>query len=685
VEGEQPNGRRRRAIAACAGLAIFAGIAAGPAAAKPGPVLDRYAAANRCLAIAAPGGWLTANGDGYDATGSRPSAGEGFYFEPTALGRYLLFDTGERLLARGEGSSVVAANRPNRSGEWALHRAGDGFRISATHGDGALDVRRDGSVVTASGPGARFELTRRGPRHCAHFPDATPGARGAPPPPVNADGTVFGFADTHLHITADMRAGGRVIDGRAFDRYGIAKALGGDARNHGPDGSLDVTGNLLRTGLPFGTHDVHGWPSFEGWPVNDTNTHQQVYYRWLERMWMAGERIVVAQTIEDEPLCRIEPVRSHSCDETKVIAKEIGRLRALESYVDAQSGGPGEGWFRLVYGPGQARRVVEQGKLAVVIGVESSNPLGCSEDADCMRRDVDRGIAHLKRLGVRSLFIAHWVDNGFAGSALEGGTKGTFISVFNVVQNGHYFDSGPCPHPSQGEEVNTLGELEMSVLEQFFPATAGLPPMPEYPPGKQCNTKGLTPLGAYLVRRLIANHMLIEVDHLSEFARERVLRIAAGQDYPLISSHNGTGGSWTRGELHRLYRSGGLASATPAQTPELADRILGFRRFREPGFAFGVGLGTDTGGFSSLPGPPESAGSEIDYPFEGYRSGISFRRQRTGERTFDLNDDGVAHYGLFADLLAGMREQANGEAATRTLFRSAEAYLQMWERARRHR
>jgi hypothetical protein len=56
----------------------------------------------------------------------------------------------------------------------------------------------------------------------------------------------------------------------------------------------------------------------------------------------------------------------------------------------------------------------------------------------------------------------------------------------------------------------------------------------------------------------------------------------------------------------------------------------------------------------------------------------------TGERVFDLNSDGVAHYGLFADLLAQMRSADGGAAATRSLFGSAEAYLQAWEAARDH-
>jgi microsomal dipeptidase-like Zn-dependent dipeptidase len=512
------------------------------------------------------------------------------------------------------------------------------------------------------------------------------GAKGRPFAGTGPDGTVVGFADAHLHITAEMRAGGRVIHGRSFSRHGIARALGGDERDHGRDGSLDVTGNLLRTGLPFGTHDTHGWPTFEGWPTHDTNTHQQTYWVWLKRAWKAGERLVVAQTIEDEPICRIEPRRSHPCDETKTIELEIRRLRALERYVDAQSGGRGEGWFRLAYTPRQARRVIEDGRLAVVIGIESSNPFGCSQRLSkphCTRSDIDRGIDRYRRLGVRSMFVAHWVDNALAGAALEGGTKGVFINIFNRFQTGRYFRTEPCRRPVEGEEVETLSPGELRVLAEFFPAAAPLAsePMPTYPLGKQCNARGLTRLGRYAIRQLMARHMLIEADHLSEKARREVLAIAERNDYPLVSSHNGTGGAWTAGQLERLYSLGGFASVTPDQAPELADKILEQRRLRDRGRFFGVGLGTDTGGFSSLPGPPpEAETNPLDYPFRSYHGDVMFGRQRTGERVFDLNADGVAHYGLFADLLADVQRRAGGPKALGVLFRSAEAYLRTWRR-----
>jgi hypothetical protein len=70
------------------------------------------------------------------------------------------------------------------------------------------------------------------------------------------------------------------------------------------------------------------------------------------------------------------------------------------------------------------------------------------------------------------------------------------------------------------------------------------------------------------------NGILIEMDHMSERARLDVLRIAEARGYPLVSSHTDTGGFWTNDDLRRLYALGGFASATPAESPELAEKIL---------------------------------------------------------------------------------------------------------------
>ena len=336
---------------------------------------------------------------------------------------------------------------------------------------------------------------------------------------------------------------------------------------------------------------------------------------------------------------------------------QIARLRGLQRYVDAQSGGAGRGWFRLVYSPQQARRVIERGKLAVLIGMESSDALGCSEVAglpQCTRAQIDSRLDDLYRLGLRSIFIAHWVDNAFAGAALQSGATGQFISAMQMEETGQPFATEHCAGADEADGT--------------------------------CNSKGLTDLGRYLVGRLIAKHMLIEADHLSQKARASVLAIAEANHYPLVSSHTGTGGQWTAAQLRRLYGLGGLASARPATAPELARTIFRFKGYVSPSHYFCVGLGSDTGGFNATPGPRSDARAHpLRYPFASYDRKVRFVRERSGRRMYDLNTDGVAHYGLFADLIADMQRQQTTRRALRPLFHSAEAYLEMWQRAVRHR
>lgn len=84
----------------------------------------------------------------------------------------------------------------------------------------------------------------------------------------------------------------------------------------------------------------------------------------------------------------------------------------------------------------------------MIIGIESSDLFGCSElngKPQCARGDIVRGIREYKRLGVRGMFVAHWVNNAFAGAALESGDKGVFINILNRFQTGSYFTTGGCP------------------------------------------------------------------------------------------------------------------------------------------------------------------------------------------------------------------------------------------------
>jgi hypothetical protein len=67
----------------------------------------------------------------------------------------------------------------------------------------------------------------------------------------------------------------------------------------------------------------------------------------------------------------------YACNDMVAVDREIDETYALERYIDAQSGGPGRGWFRVVKTPAEARAVIDEGKLAVILGIETSTLFDC--------------------------------------------------------------------------------------------------------------------------------------------------------------------------------------------------------------------------------------------------------------------------------------------------------------------
>jgi hypothetical protein len=127
----------------------------------------------------------------------------------------------------------------------------------------------------------------------------------------------------------------------------------------------------------------------------------------------------------------------------------------------------------------------------------------------------------------------------------------------------------------------------------------------------------------------------------------------------------------------RIYAVGGFVNppALPALGMVGAWRMD--RRLSSPRYAFGFGWGSDENGLAEQPGPQ---GIRIRYPFRSYDGRVTFTNEQWGDRRFNLNTDGVANYGLYADWLHQL-QLTGGAPVMRAMFNGAEAYLEMWERA----
>jgi len=532
------------------------------------------------------------------------------------------------------------------------------------------------ATAVAGVPGAATADPSTGPIGAAvsvPSPEAEINVTGAPFTGTDAKGRVRGFVDAHSHLFANESFGGDVLCGKVFDPAGVAAALQ-DCPDHYPDGSLAWFDNLTRTGSPIGTHDPVGWPTFTDWPSHDSLTHQQMYYRWVERAWRGGERVMVLNLVTNGVLCSIYPIKTTSCDEMDAIRREAADAVALEKYVDAQYGGTGQGWFRIVKTPQEAQAAIVDGKLAVVLGIETSEPFGCKEILgfpQCTKSDIDKGLDEVYALGVRSMFPCHKFDNALCGVRFDSGTIGAILNEGQLISTGHWWQTEPCRTTAHDNTIEPA--VLPAEVAQYFPG--GLV-APVYGPGPHCNRRGLTSLGTYLVQGMMKRKMMIEVDHMSAKAANSTLSLIESAAYPgVLSTHSWLDPTY----VERVYRAGGFVTGYPTDAASFITSWQQTKALRDKYSRAGYGFGLDMNGFGGWPAPvgPE-APNAVTYPFRTFDGGSVVDRQQAGKRSFDVNTDGLAEYGLLPDYIEQIRRTPGGQAVVDDLAQGAASYLQTW-------
>jgi hypothetical protein len=314
------------------------------------------------------------------------------------------------------------------------------------------------------------------------------------------------------------------------------------------------------------------------------------------------------------------------------------------------------------------------------MGIEVSKLFDCGvEDGqpECTAEQIDTRLKEVYDLGVRDMELVNKFDNALGGVAGDSGTTGVVVNVGNRIETGRFWQMGPCqdahnhdrPQPS-APGVPDRDQLAGNLLHALLPP--GTAPLYGQPP--HCNALGLSPLGAHVVTRMMERGMVIDPDHLSVLARQQLLDVVERRGYSgIVSSH-----SWsTPDAIPRILRLGGVVTPMAGSTTDFAAAWKDTKAQRDPRFYWGIGWGADMNGFASQGGP--RPGGNVTYPFRSF-DGHLVDRQRSGQRVYDINVDGMAHYGLFPDWVEDLRLLAGHEVVD-DLARGAEAYLQMWERA----
>jgi microsomal dipeptidase-like Zn-dependent dipeptidase len=595
--------------------------------------------------------------------------------------------------------------------------------------------------------------------------------------PPNPDDPLRGYADLHLHLFANLAFGGGVIAGAPYSESGGAMAalypdfgtnldLVGFKGNpipvvtcpsqipdcgsvilHGDHGPLiEYVNDIAGTATGDHAKSNFGAPFFNGWPTWRSTSHQQAYYKWLERAWQSGLRLTVVVAVNSEVLCRASKhLRDADCgDPMKDIDTQLDAISDFQVWLDKQ---PGGGWFRVVHTPEEAEAVIREGKLAVVLAIETDNLFDCRVHNDCTNEYVAQRLDEYYNRGVRHMFMIHDFDNGFGGTAIWRDE----LNVGNVILENEYYNALDC----EADVVDFELDRKANWLEGIYAALKALltdkldaPPYPHYMEGPHCNARGLSAPGKELVTKLMDRGMIFDIDHLSfRSIRDTAALVRERGGYPVVAGHATftdlskirTEAMRNREQLDLIRETGGMVGMMtntdnkgqltierPAGFPvgPITDDCLNSSKTLAQSYLYAtqeigvpVGFGSDFNGLAQHYSPRFgddacTTTNEENKKIVGQRQGQllakrlsqeqpdvyvpdqplaypftidgfgRFDQQVTGQRTFDFNTDGFAHIGLYPDLIADLGNVGVTKPELEPLFHSAAAYIDLWKRAR---
>ena len=382
---------------------------------------------------------------------------------------------------------------------------------------------------------------------------------------VESDVPLWGFADLHAHFMSHLAFGGNAFWGLPYD----PEHPGEEGMEYALRSCKPIHGGLININAEVGHAAGGGWPDFEIWPKFTTLVHQQAYIDWIYRAYQGGLRLASCLAVNNELL------GSHSAahapyDDRSAISAQVAAMKKMEQFVNLQCGGPGKGWLEIAYSPAEARRIVGENKLAIVLGVEVDS-LGnwrrfedldhlVQSDLDQARRLIGAELDWLYELGIRQVTPIHLTDNAFGGTAIYM----RFLDALNVIVTGRHY------HVEDGWErgiryrMDHDGGLSGGVERTVLSAGPKLSPQPamnrrslmyhmtgaedveksaapEMEGRGHMNVRGLTVYGLMLLEELRVRGMILDIDHMSQKSTDAALESMEKNDYPVIASH-----SWFR-------------------------------------------------------------------------------------------------------------------------------------------
>ncbi len=429
-------------------------------------------------------------------------------------------------------------------------------------------------------------------------------------------------------------------------------------------------GKLPGTDGDTGRHEdrTGGFPTFTGFPRWDTIAHHTAWEGHLRTAYEAGLRVEMVSAVSYDFICRATPVENLDRPECDEMADVYVQLQSAQEMAKRNAD-----WMEIALSSADARRIIEDGKMALILGIEATHIFGEGD----WREEFEKAYS----MGVRTLQPVHLYDNRFAGVA----PHNPLHHIALYTETCHVDTDCPIGLTDGQPGGVTLGfDLDASCK----------------------NVVGLKDEGKELIAEMMDRGMLIDAAHLSEQAMRDLHAMSADENYyPYFISHahmremllpskqieEKTVPWWVAANIKEAGGMLGLrtfpdevntyaGTTVPNDCHGSSKSFAQMLAYATEAIGVNVAFGADFNGFIAQTRPrfgPDACSASANTQ-EAACQARAEEASTVAPLGTDFDDLGLAHTGLLIDLVDDLEQLG---ADTTPLKSSADNFVQMWERA----